>query len=277
MRLKLAGFAIIGTLALTGCASSPAASRHVVSLPDLVLTAAQTTLAQHTADLTLTGSMTVAGHTVQMSGTGVGNLSRNDLKMTMAMNLAGNKATITELFVNSRLYMAFTMGGQSFRQLTGHDWIAMPMVSGNGAGLSGGNPMQALATLAQKGATVTSLGPSDIDGLTVNGYSVTPDRAAMLASAEKALATAELPAAMRSAALQTLQASPTPTFKVWIDPAHNLLRRMTTSLGLNLPTGNSSTGSFVMDFTHYGVPVNITAPPANDVTSYQQFLQHLGR
>ena len=60
--------------------------------------------------------------------------------------------------------------------------------------------------------------------------------------------------------------------KVFVDGS-GLLRRM--SIGLTETVGSSGTISVdeSLDFSDYGSPVDVSAPPSDQVVSFQQFLQ----
>jgi hypothetical protein len=77
--------------------------------------------------------------------------------------------------------------------------------------------------------------------------------------------------AQTSTALQTLQRAAPPTVTVWFDSQRKLACQMTIDMQVGNPTSSGS-GSvqMVMDFTHYGVPVNVTPPARSDTVSLQQ-------
>ena len=60
--------------------------------------------------------------------------------------------------------------------------------------------------------------------------------------------------------------------KVFVDGA-GLLRRMAMHTALTSASNGSATIDAGMDFSGYGTPVIVTAPPSDQVVSFQDFLQ----
>ncbi len=130
---------------------------------------------------------------------------------------------------------------------------------------AGDNPTAMLRLLAQQGNTVVPLGSSTVDGTSVQGYAVTLDPAAIKAE----LANAKLPSWM-TAALSQVDIERT-SMKVYVD-ASGLLRRV----GFDITESASSAKVDVdesLDFSDYGAPVSVSAPPADQVASFEQFIQ----
>jgi len=67
-----------------------------------------------------------------------------------------------------------------------------------------------------------------------------------------------------------------PTFTIWL-AAQGLMREMSMNLGLQTggSTGAVSVGIDIY-VSYYGSQVQVTAPAASDVLSYQSFLKSLG-
>jgi hypothetical protein len=62
--------------------------------------------------------------------------------------------------------------------------------------------------------------------------------------------------------------------KVFVDHA-GMLRSFGTQVTESTPTGSASLDES-LDFSDYGAPVDVHAPPAEQVESYQQLLQAAG-
>ena len=123
-----------------------------------------------------------------------------------------------------------------------------------------------LRLLAEQGNTVVPLGPSTIDGTVVQGYSVTLNAATI----EAQLAHANLPSWMSSALSQINIESV--TNNVYVDGS-GLLRRYSVSLTESAPSKGTITLDESLDFSDYGAPVSVSAPPAGQVVTFEQFLQ----
>jgi hypothetical protein len=120
--------------------------------------------------------------------------------------------------------------------------------------------------LAQQGNKVVARGPSTVGGDAVDGFAVTVDPADI---AQK-LKQADLPEWMQQAASNlTVHAF---TVDVFVDHA-GLLR----SLSVHMDESTAATGNIAiaetLDFSDYGTPVTVTAPPAGQVETIEQFLQ----
>jgi hypothetical protein len=136
------------------------------------------------------------------------------------------------------------------------------------------SPASSLALLTLHGAHVTSLGSRSIGGQTCNGYSVTPSSQAMLTVARQEYAKIGLPAAETTTALQALQNMQPPTITAWFGSTSNLACEVTFDMRFVTPTSSGSGDvQAELRFTHYGAPITITAPPASDTVSLQQFFQ----
>jgi hypothetical protein len=83
--------------------------------------------------------------------------------------------------------------------------------------------------------------------------------------------------AQASAALQAVQGMTPPTITAWFDSQRQLACQVTVDMQLGSATSaRTDSMEMVMTFTHYGVPVRVTAPAAGDTVSLQQLLQAAG-
>jgi hypothetical protein len=126
-----------------------------------------------------------------------------------------------------------------------------------------------LQLLEEKGATVTPLGTSTVDGATVSGYSVTISQAQEQENLQQEIQSGAIPQSLVPTMQQELQKLGTPTVDVSIDGS-DVLRQMSFSI-----TGGSSGASskVAMTFDDYGTPVTVSPPASDDVISFTQFLQ----
>ena len=242
---------------------------------DFVVSSTQQTLAQHTADLVVSGRISGAGTDVSITGTGQVDFASNSLTADLSTGTSGTSVSSREVVANGNVYVGLTIDGMSMSQLTGGaDWVSIPIPDQNATstfGTGSVNPLSEIQFLERKGATVVPLGTSVIDGDVVSGYSVTPTRAEESQIVQHEISTGELPASDQQQVLNSLNQLGTLTCDVWFDSS-GLLRRESVNIG-----GGSSGVSGQVDFTYqnYGVPVSIEAPPASDVISSSQFAADL--
>jgi hypothetical protein len=239
-----------------------------------VTKAVNSTLDHGTAHIT----MTLAGgaDATNLTGTGSGSIdfARNALQLQMTIGADGQQAVpITAIYLGGVVYESVP-GLDTIAP--GKSWLSINLSALQQAesqspstGGLGSNPALILQMLAQQGNTVVALGPSTVDGVPVNGYSVTvnPSRA------EQNLKKAHLPTWMQQA-VAGLKVQNV-TIKAFVDKA-GLLR----SFEMHLTESSGSSGSVSYDETlglsDYGTPVTVTAPPADQVEGFEQFLQAAG-
>jgi hypothetical protein len=237
-----------------------------------VADAVNSALASRSADVVVSGSAQAAGTNVTLAGTGAIDFQQN--AMQMAINVTGGPQKITEqaVYLNKVIYL--NLGNDVGEILPGKSWLSLDLsqLSGGGAAssLRAGSPLSsdpaaALQALRQQGNTATDLGQSTINGMSVEGYSVRLNPAAI----KNDIAQANLPAWMKQAAESV--SNENVGYKVYVDSSGNLAR-LTTDLSLTT-SGTNITEGINMDFVHYGATVNVTAPPASAVASFQSFLQ----
>ena len=130
--------------------------------------------------------------------------------------------------------------------------------------------MATLQALAQQGNSVSDLGPSVVDGQSVQGYAVTLDPAVV----KRELNQADLPAWLRALASKVTLGRAAQN--VYLDAGGNLVR-----LSSDITERAGSAGPIKvqesLDFSDYGAPVSISTPPADQVIPFSQFLQLAGQ
>ena len=143
------------------------------------------------------------------------------------------------------------------------------LLSGLAFGTPGPPSPEALLQLLESQAT----DPSDIGPATVDGVATTHYRSQLPVSNLTAGDAAETAAAERSLGSSSVAVD------FWVDPAH-LLRRMSLAVTLRtIPTQPGTkqsedpgvkpplTVTITLDLSNYGVPVDVTPPPADQVSS----------
>jgi hypothetical protein len=244
--------------------------RHT-SADAAVTDAVNSALADHTADVVISGSVGTGASSVALSGTGSIDFEQNAAQMTI--KASGGLQDIQEqaIYLNKVIYL--NIGNEIGQVLPGKSWVSLDLSQlsggassslGNSSGLNS-DPAAALQALRQNGNTVTDLGSSTINGTSVEGYSVHVNPATI----KKAIASSNLPAWMKQATDNI--SNPDVGYKVFVDDSDHLAR-MTTDL--TLTTGGTNVSeSLSMDFVHYGTPVTVTAPPPAEVAPFQSLLQ----
>ena len=248
-----------------------------ISPAAFVRQSAAKTLAERTADLTLSGSAQSGGRTATIGGTGAINFITNAMEFNLSVGSPGQSLTERELLVNGNLYLTYTISGLSLAKLTGgRDWIEMPTAQSGSTSLVGSDPLSSLSLLEQQGIYVRQIGTKIIEGQSCTGYAVTPTKPALLASVRAEFAKLGYSPAMIDQEVTLAQDMLPPTVTVWID-AQGLTREMSINLALQVGGASSVvTGSMNLYVSYSGSPVQVTAPSASDTISYQSFLTALG-
>ncbi len=258
--------------------STPNPNRPTAISPAaFVRQAAAKTLAERTAELTLSGTVQTGGHTATIGGTGAINFSTNAMELNMSIGSPGQLVTERELLVNGNLYLTLTISGTNLAKLTGgRDWIELPTSESSSTSLAGSDPLSSLSLAEQQGVDVRQVGTKVIEGQSCTGYAITPTKAAMLASVRAEFTKLGSSSAMINQEVSLAEGMLPPTFTIWLD-AQGLMREMSMNLGLQTggSTGAVSVGIDIY-VSYYGSQVQATAPAASDVLSYQSFLKSLG-
>jgi hypothetical protein len=252
---------VVGGGILLSQGRGPSASASVAS-------AVASTLNNRTADLSLSGTFGTGSAGVSVSGTGTVNFTQNAAQWQMETSLHGHQVTESAVTVGDTVYLNGAFVSQF---LPGKSWISMNLgqvdqVAGASPLLIGGelttnSPSAILKILGQPANTVTALGPSIIDGTTVQGYAVHLSQADVRSMIDRA----NLPTWVQ----QSISSSGNVdvSYKIFVD-ATGLLYRMTVALAVPV-NGQSLNGALSMDFSNFGTATTIAAPPADQVVSYE--------
>ncbi|MGH9017234.1 MAG: hypothetical protein ACRDY1_05755 [Acidimicrobiales bacterium] len=259
----LAVVVIVVVVAVTVFGRSESASAKVVD-------AVNKTLTNGTAHLTMSLSGRTQGTNETATGTGDIDFADNSMQLQMEVTADGQQVPIGAIYLGGVIYES--VPGLS-TVVPGKTWLSIDLSSLQKAESQspstqnlGNNPSVMLQILARQGNTVTSLGPSTVDGVAVNGYSVTVNESKL----EAQLKGADLPSWMRRAAAE-LKLNDS-IVKVYIDDNGVLRSLVTQSSGSSTAAGSISAVE-TLDFSDYGTPVSITAPPSGQVETFQQLLQ----
>lgn len=240
-----------------------------------VTSSTQTTLAQRTADITYSGSITADGQDVPLTGSGEVDFDTNSFSASLEESVPSGTIAVRALITSGQFYMGMTINGQDMSTLTGGaHWVSIELPdesSSIGLGVGNVDPIAQLKVLEQKGATVTSLGTREIEGVTVSGFAVTQSHQEMENVIQQEIQQNQIPAAEGQAMLQAPELLGTFTTDVWIDGS-GLIRQENE----NIAGGSAGmTANAKVTFQNYGTPVAIAPPASSDVIPFTQFLQDL--
>lgn len=232
---------------------------------DVLVAAAKNSLGQQSADLSLSGSVNADGQSFPIGGSGAAEFNKAE-QLNMNISAGGQSETVTVVDVSGTVYEQ--VPGISEVE-PGKSWISMDLSAlAKSAGVSGGsttaaNPSTMFALIEQEGYSVTPLGPSVVDGTNVNGYEVVMSGSQIQSELHK------LPSWLQQDASQFTTTGIRED--VYID-GNDQFRRLTEQLQYG--EGSVTVGGTInLDFSDYGAPVSISAPPADQTVPLQQFIQ----
>jgi hypothetical protein len=265
---RLVPFSLVGILTVGAAVAATLAVVGSTSAAATLASAASNSIATHSADVTLNLDGTVDGQNITMTGNGPIDFDTNESSMTMHINLLGSQETLSEIYDGKTVFL--NIGDLLGKLNLGKSWVSVPIgqvksASSSLPGAGASDPTALLHLLTAQGNTVTALGPSDVDGHTLQEYSVaiTPQ------SLARDIAQAHLPSWMASAV--SLVHNAAETEKVGINSANELqsvASTVTATIG-----GQKLVETVTQEFSNYGVPVTITDPPSNEVLPFSALLQ----
>lgn len=228
-----------------------------------VLTAASSTESLHSARVSIVETLTdhAESKTVSIPATGEVDFSSGGARLDMT--ISGQQVSVVSS--QGALYMSTPAVSKA---VPGKSWVSVPLSNASsteGGALGGADPTQMLQILASQGNVVSPLGPSTIDGVSVQGYSVLVNKSVV----ETDLESSGAPPALVQSAEQVLKSVGEIIFKAYVD-SNNQLKAMDYSMEV---PGASGVMLFAQaTFSDYGAPVAVTPPPASQVVSFEQFL-----
>jgi hypothetical protein len=287
---------VVGIVAITGGFSSPSAPNASVwngtASPSagsagsaatslgmapgaFVTSAAQNTLTQKSADVTLLGTVAGNGRVLSMHGSGQVDLAANDASFSLSTSYAGATITENEFLTSQDVFLQVTLNGQKWN-LGGHHWMEIPLAQSQATSVPLQSPAWSLQLLEQQGAQVVPTRTQNIGGLNCSEFTVTPTQQAMLsAAAQQEFSKAGLTKPEQTTALQLLRSANPPTLTISFDPKRQLACQMDVFMPLSTdaapPSGTAQSIEFApvqMTFTHYGVHVHMTLPARSDAVLF---------
>ena len=228
---------------------------------DPVATAADTTAAAGSAEFGLAGSMSVAGQTIPLNGSGAIDMRNHAMRVSVAMPFPGlGNTQIDEIFNGTTFYMH--LPDTLTQRLPGaKPWMKIDLQAlGKSAGIdfkkalqaNQSNPADMLAALKGVG-TSKKVGTENIDGAPTTHYTATIDlnkAAARIADKQTVDALKQM---YSSSGINSLP------IDVWIDRAGRVRRE---SIKVS---AQQVSMDMTISFTRFGVPVDTTPPPADQV------------
>jgi len=197
----------------------------------------------------ITGTVTAAGETIKMTGSGDFQTSPKLGAMHLSMTANGKQFAMDEVMNGWTIYMKSSLF--SAQLPAGKSWLSIDLQqAGKKLGIdfnkfSQQDPTDLVAAL-KKAGSVKKVGTETIDGVDTTHYSVVID-------------VAKAPNGAQLQKLTNLKSIPV---DVWID-GNNRLRRMTESY--TVTTSGQTVGTTMqMDLSKYGEPVNVQVPSASE-------------
>ncbi len=252
---------LAGALAIAAIIIALLAPNHGNSPLDPVAQAADTTAAAGSAEFGLAGTITVNGQTIPLNGNGAIDMRNHAMRMDVSMPLPGmGSLQMQELLSGTTFYihmpdqLASRMpGGKSWMKL---DLQALSKSSGVDfkqlMQANQGNPADMLQALKGAGSSQV-VGHEDVNGDPTMHYHATID----LTKALDRIPDKQIADSLRQMfAARGMGSLP---IDVWIDRSGRVRRE-----AINFTTGTMSM-QMTISFTRFGVTVDTTPPPADQV------------
>ena len=243
--------AVVIVLSASGGPSVPGAG---MAPADFVVSSTQNTLAQRTADVVISGSVSVAGHEIPLTGTGQADFTTNGFNATISENAANT--AIEEARARRRGQLLHGYDHRRAQHVRVHQRRLVDLHPDARPGLGFAwvgsvDPLSQIKLLEKKGATVVPLGTSVIDGDNVSGYSVTFSPSQLQQSLQQEFATGQFTLAEQQQIINATKTLGSFSMDVWFD-ASGILRRETA----NIAGGTSgTTGKVGIAFLELGTPL----------------------
>lgn len=264
---------VVVLIAAAGITVAATTGSHTSSPPapsgsanQVVLTALDSTLGAKTADVHMSVVMTVPG-AGQVTASGGGAIDFTNNAATMHFTYQGiptlSGMTMTMLYTGGNIYLSMP---QISEILPGKSWIDAS-TGGSSVAPGSNNPAAMFQMLQAQGDTVTPLGASVVNGQATQGYHVVISAA----SIQQAIAKEKVPGALAQE-IQGMFGSSSISMDVYVGDANKMLVRVVVDMSMSV-AGKSVVAKATEDTSNYGVPVNVTAPPADQVVSLSDFAQ----
>jgi hypothetical protein len=252
--------ALAGALATVGVVVALLAPSNGTVL-DPVAEAANATAAAGTAEFGLAGQVTAAGRTIPINGDGAIDMRSQRMRMSMSFPIPGVGAMQTDaLFDGTTLYMHLP-DALAQRIPLGKSWMKIDVAAlakssgidpGQLTGPTQGNPADFLKALKAVGSS-RKVGSENIGGVATTHYSAAIDPKKALDQIPDQKSADALKQMLGSSGLGSIP------IDVWVDRVGRVRRE-----SMKFDAAGTSM-AMTISFTRFGVPVDTTPPPADQV------------
>jgi hypothetical protein len=252
--------ALAGALAVVGVAVALLAPSGGGVL-DPVAQAANVTADAGTAEFGIAGNVTAAGQSIPLNGNGAVDMRNQRMRMSMSFPIPGLGSVQTDaLYDGDALYMHLPEALVS-RIPLGKAWMKFDLAAlakSSGVDLkqltqaNQGNPADMLQALKGVGSS-RKLGTENIRGVATTHYRATIDPKKALDRIPDKQSAAALKQMLSTSGLRSLP------IDVWIDRAGRVRRESMKF------SANGTSMDMTVEFTRFGVPVDTSPPPADQV------------
>jgi hypothetical protein len=259
MKWRILG-ALAGALAVAGVAVALLAPSNGTIL-DPVAQAANVTSAAGTAEFGISGNVTTAGQSIPLNGNGAVDMKNQRMRMSMSFPIPGFGSMKTDALFDGNAFYMHLPDALARRIPLGKSWMKIDLAAlakSSGVDLKGltqpnqSNPADMLQALKAVGSS-RKIGTENIRGVATTHYRATIDpKKAVDRIPDKASAGA-LKQMLSTSGLTAIP------IDVWIDRAGRVRRE-------SMKFSAAGTGmDMTIEFTRFGVPVDTTPPPADQV------------
>ena len=269
-----AGLVLAGAVSACGQGDGTQVSTNAQAVPAAVLSAAATSIGgQHTAQITVTESISSSFAPGGLTVHGQGAVDLDAKTAEINLDMSGLTSTSGAIVGDGHLVeivaggQAYLSGGVVSSQLpAGKSWLQvgdLSKLSGSSSVASVPQASSTLTMLQNLSGDVTRVGTEPIDGVPTTHYWADVDLAKVSAKLP-----AGLPADLKSMLGEVGQGGRIPT-DVWVG-TDGLVHQVAMKLTLGSLLGHKIDLSLSMVETlhHFGEPVDITAPPADEVAPF---------
>ena len=264
--------ALAGALAVVGVAVALLAPSNGTVL-DPVAQAANVTTAAGTAEFGIAGHVTAAGQSIPLDGNGAIDMKNQRIRMSMSFPVPGFGAMATDALFDGDTFYVHLPDALTQRIPLGKPWIKIDLgalAKSNGVDLkqltqaNQGNPADMLQALKAVGSS-RKVGSENIRGVATTHYRATIDPKKALNTIPDKQSADALKQMLSTSGLRSIP------IDVWIDRAGRVRRE-----SMKFSAAGTAM-DMTIEFTRFGVPVDTTPPPADQVLDAGGLLALAGR
>jgi hypothetical protein len=258
--ITLAGASLMAGVMGAGCGSS-------TPVGALFPHAYAATINAKSAKITTAFDVRTAKGTLTSTGSGVADWGQRRTQVTQTVTTPGRApVSVSEVSDGTDVYLQVPLAARP--ALGGKPWVRVSLAPYVGSQGGTEDPSQILSVLNAQSSSVTKLGSDEIGGVRTVHYRAQLDPTKVAPGAGPA-------ARQMLAQLPALTGSSTLPVDVWIDGTGKA-RQLRYSLTLNHPPAGASpaagqafpeTVTMTLGLSDYGVPVQVTLPPADQVST----------